>query len=244
VACALIATPFRQAGELFTTAADADTGSIRQALETMRSWTLGAFILGGVLWLGAWQAARKRGQKENLLVDRPEAQAALLASSSSLPLVIDMTRGGTSLRDLAGVAGHPLLGRVFAAIADWPMPKRSLGDEKRYEASLHRHFLAALGDSAPERQFPLGERTDPNRGRADLVVGKAVLIELKRGWGATTVDRAVGQLRKYAEHWKERGPMILLLFEVDPSLVEPRLALQLQAIRAVVPCIAIIAKAA
>lgn len=62
-----------------------------------------------------------------------------------------------------------------------------------------------------ELEKPIGSKEEFNRGRADIVIDDTILIELKCDSSAGAIQRAKGQIGQYAEIWKNKGPVILLL---------------------------------
>jgi hypothetical protein len=195
-------------------------------------------VVGALLWLIGWHVRRHSGVVHHLLIT-PGHEAALLSAASAMPLLID-AGDDVALRKAASTASHPLLKQLLEVFGEWREP-RTLRDEGRYQASLHRLLSSRLAEAKPEREVTIGSRANRNDGRADLVVGQAVLIDMKRGWGASTVDRAVGQLRRYATLWSGRGPIVLVLCDVEPALVGPRLSDELVELRQKIPCFAVIA---
>lgn len=84
--------------------------------------------------------------------------------------------------------------------------------EYEFQDKLYRHLKNSLPDSEVEMEFPIGDKEHKNKRRADIVVDETILIEMKRGGiSSGEEDRAKGQISEYAEIWRNRGPVILLL---------------------------------
>ncbi len=84
--------------------------------------------------------------------------------------------------------------------------------EYEFQDKLYRHLKNSLPESEIEMEYPIGDTEHGNKGRADIVIDDTILIEMKRGGiGAGEIDRAKGQILKYSEVWRNRGPVILLL---------------------------------
>lgn len=92
----------------------------------------------------------------------------------------------------------------------------------------------------PQRERPVGNRAEGTAGRADLVVSDAVLIEMKRGLTTTSAQRAVGQVRMYARAW-HNGPLILLLCDADPAIVQQFLGREMMTLRNEAPVLVVLA---
>lgn len=87
--------------------------------------------------------------------------------------------------------------------------------EYEFQIKLKKHLDNVLLESNIEREKPIGSKKEFNKGRADLVIDDTILIELKRDPSAGAVQRAKGQIGQYAEIWKNKGPVILLLCNYD-----------------------------
>lgn len=87
--------------------------------------------------------------------------------------------------------------------------------EYEYQDKLYRHLRKALPNVKIDLEFPIGQKSLGNKGRADIVVNESILIEMKRDSSAGAIQRAKGQIMQYSEIWKERGPSVLLLCNYD-----------------------------
>jgi hypothetical protein len=83
--------------------------------------------------------------------------------------------------------------------------------EYEFQYKLRDHLKKSLEEADIELEKPIGTREEFNRGRADIVIDDTILIELKRDPSAIAIQRAKGQIGQYAEIWKNKGPVILLL---------------------------------
>tara|TARA_Y100000589_G_scaffold8968_1_gene7626 strand:- start:617 stop:1258 length:642 start_codon:yes stop_codon:yes gene_type:complete len=52
-----------------------------------------------------------------------------------------------------------------------------------------------------------------NQGIYDILINNNILIEVKSDSRQTAIDRANGQIERYAKEWNNKGPIILLLFD-------------------------------
>jgi hypothetical protein len=103
-----------------------------------------------------------------------------------------------------------LLNGFVSAMKSWNPGKCNY--EYEFQDKLYRHLKNSLPDSQIEMEYPIGDKAHGNKRRADIVVDETILIEMKRGnIGAGEEDRAKGQISKYSEIWRNRGPVILLL---------------------------------
>lgn len=87
--------------------------------------------------------------------------------------------------------------------------------EYEYQDRLARHLTNLLPDATIKTEFPIGDKLQGNRGRADIVINDTILIELKRDSSAGAIQRAKGQISQYSQIWQNRGPVILLLCDHD-----------------------------
>lgn len=83
--------------------------------------------------------------------------------------------------------------------------------EYEYQYKLRYHLKNSLEEADIELEKPIGSKEEFNRGRADIVIDDTILIELKCDSSAGAIQRAKGQIGQYAEIWKNKGPVILLL---------------------------------
>jgi hypothetical protein len=130
------------------------------------------------------------------------------ADLSQLPALLDLQE----VRNPDFGDGDPL--RVtLSALAKWHSRKaQTYENEKYYQAALERHFRRHASKLKCRREVWVGkERKD---GIADLVLGNYVLIEVKRGFGKTTADRAIGQMFAYQQSWPNK-PKLLVIFDAN-----------------------------
>lgn len=115
-----------------------------------------------------------------------------------------------------------LFSDFVTAIQNWN-PK--LADyEWQYQDRLYRHLRKFMPDATVEMEYPIGENFVGSRGRADIVINDTILIEMKRDSSAGAIQRAKGQLLQYSEIWKDKGPVILMLCDIE--FEKARLAFQ------------------
>mgnify|MGYP000013170797 CR=1 FL=1 len=99
------------------------------------------------------------------------------------------------------------------AIQNWN--PRGCYYEYEYQDRLARYLTNLLPDATIKTEFPIGDKSLGNRGRADIVINDTILIELKRDSSAGGIQRAKGQISQYSAIWQNRGPVILLLCDYD-----------------------------
>jgi hypothetical protein len=87
--------------------------------------------------------------------------------------------------------------------------------EYEYQDRLYRHLRKHLPDATVDLEYPIGDSSLGNKGRADIVVNDTILIEMKRDSSAGSVQRAKGQIQQYSDIWNNRGPVVLLLCDYD-----------------------------
>jgi len=109
-----------------------------------------------------------------------------------------------------GIFG-PTAGDVEKLIREWS--PRKCKTEKDFERSLIRFLESKIKPEKIVRQFAYG------RLRGDIVVDKAILVEIKHNLDSTAkLQRLLGQLEIYASEWK-KDVIVVLVGEQDPNLV-------------------------
>lgn len=187
---------------------------------------LGALSLGMLLWLlGFWLARRSKGA-ERLRVHENE-RVALVHAAHAMPLAVLDCGDSAALTHLARSTPHPLLAELLLSLSAWK--PRSQTTEAGYVSSLVRKLRQRMPSAPAERERPL--RDGKQRFRADLVVGDAVLVEMKRGLSASTAQRALGQVQMYARLWAQKGPVLLLICGVQRQAVDALLGPHLGMLR-------------
>lgn len=140
------------------------------------------------------------------------ARAAARAEVLGLPFVLDFVHDRAAASRAVGALPESLLRQVLAEVAAW-RPHRRFELERDYQESLCRHIARRLPDLSPELERPFS--TQSSRGRLDLVVGDAVVLEMKHSVSASEAQRAAGQLMQYATFWGAKGPVILVVCETS-----------------------------
>jgi len=103
------------------------------------------------------------------------------------------------------------LATVVEVVEEWK--PRKCTTEKDYEKSLHRFLQEGLEGIDVIPQFGSG------RVKGDLVVGKRVLIEVKKDLDSTAkLQRLIGQLDLYSSEWRDHV-IIVLCGRHDDNLV-------------------------
>lgn len=116
--------------------------------------------------------------------------------------------------DSFALSSNSTLLKDFAlAIKNWK--PHTAQYEYQYQDRLFRHLRKSLPDAVIELEYPIGEKSEGNRGRADIVINDMLLIEMKRDSSAGAIQRAKGQIAQYSEIWKNKGPVVLLLCDYD-----------------------------
>jgi hypothetical protein len=108
---------------------------------------------------------------------------------------------------------YHLFKELVSALQKWN--PRNCYYEYEFQIKLQRHLGRHLSESIIEREKPIGSKEDFNRGRADIIIDDTILIELKKDTCAGAVQRAKGQIGQYAEIWRQKGPVILVLCNYD-----------------------------
>lgn len=204
-------------------------------------------LYGGVILVGfgaflhviAWWLLRRAGGarlRHPDHQDRERIQAAL----QSLPPVIDCGDAAQA-RELARRAGHPILEQLLESLAGWK-PQR-FDYEDQYQGSLYRLLRRKMPSTNPQREYPMRDSTEGRKGlkgRADLVVSDAVLIEMKRRLTTSTAQRALGQLHMYLKLWS-KGPVILVLCDAEDTAAVRFLSAEVAALRSRAPVLLVLA---
>jgi len=190
-------------------------------------WDWSALVGGAVLWVWARWATHRDGQRAALLADPSEnAQAAEAVAQAfvGLPNVVDC-RDSEAAAAFLRQSSHPLVTRLVSELGAW-RPRRS-DTEKPYQHSLFRKLRVAVPEAEPQLEVPLRSQGLPYMGRIDILLGRCVLIEIKRHLTTSTAQKALGQIEMYAQIWQRKGPVVLVLCDTDPyfavSFFEPAL---------------------
>jgi hypothetical protein len=135
-----------------------------------------------------------------------------LSLDSSNDLVIH-SKKEEHIHTMMRVSRSKLFSDFLIAMNTWrPM---NLQYEYKYQDDLLRHLSNSMPDANINTEFPIGNVVEDNKGRADVVVNKTLLIELKRDATKSAIQRAQGQLLQYTSIWKDNGPVILLLCDYE-----------------------------
>ncbi len=111
-------------------------------------------------------------------------------------------------------ASNSLLFNDFAtALQNWN--PRGAYYEYEYQDRLYRHLRKNLPDATIELEYPIGDSSIGNKGRADIVINHTILIEMKKDSSASAIQRAKGQIHQYSEIWNHKGPVVLILCDYD-----------------------------
>jgi histidinol phosphatase-like enzyme len=103
------------------------------------------------------------------------------------------------------------VGAVVSLLEKWT--PENCKNEKDFENSLFEYLHKELGDIQITKQYAVG------RIKADLMVGKNVIVEMKTNLKTTNAyQRLVGQLTQYAE-WQGRI-VIILTGQTDINLLK------------------------
>lgn len=238
---ALVVLALRNVVTLFLITIDEFFSAHIDVAESIGHWMFvagaGLLGLGALSWIIGWQRLRSAPDAQWL---RPNAEERrrIITAVSGLPPIIDCTGEAGHVRELARRAGHPVLMQLLEHLSTWqPRPSTY---EKDYQAALFRMLRRKMPGANPQRERPIGDRSLGTRGRADLVVSDSVLIEMKRGLSTTAADRAIGQIRRYTEAWKN-GPVMLLLCDADPVSAQRFLEQQIIALHREAPVLMVFA---
>jgi len=98
---------------------------------------------------------------------------------------------------------------ILRLLQEWPPSKAGL-QEKEYEQELQSWLKQKLVDVPIVAQYGIA------KGKADLVIEDAHVIELKLGFSDESLvefDRCIGQMERYRQKWvnKDRGKVFLVV---------------------------------
>lgn len=194
-------------------------------------------VLGLALWLvGVWLA--RQGKNAERFTVHENERAALARTADALPPgVLDCADQG-AIERVVKATPHPLFAELLLSLSAWK--PRSQSTEAGYTSSLVRKLRERMPGAAAERERPL--RDDKQRFRADLIVGDAVLVEMKRGLSTSTAQKALGQVQMYARAWAQRGPVLLLICGVRREVAEQHLGKHLGLLRQLGVVVAVVAR--
>lgn len=107
----------------------------------------------------------------------------------------------------------PLFQSFVSALQEWRPHEAQY--EYQFQDRLYRHLRRRMPGVKIQLEYPIGEKSQWNNGRADVVIDDFILIEMKRSERADSIQRAKGQIQQYSEIWRERGPVVLLLCDFN-----------------------------
>lgn len=227
IGCALVSLAVRAvADSLYNTGLDS------WALNWDEGFDWIFFIVGSGLWAsGTWSNYRD-GQRSALLPDPAKNENAVrdvAHAFGGLPALIDC-RDPDSAEQFTRHASHPLVTRLLGELGSW-RPRRA-DTEKPYQHSLHRKLRAAVPEASPQLEVPLRSQGLPYTGRIDILLGRCVLVEIKRRLTISTAQKALGQIEMYVQLWNSKGPVVLVLCDTDPALAASYFAPAIERLRA------------
>lgn len=117
------------------------------------------------------------------------------------------------INSIKSASNSALFNDFATALQNWN--PRGAYYEYEYQDRLYRHLRKNLPDATVELEYPIGDTSLGNKGRADIVINDTILIEMKRDSSAGAVQRAKGQIHQYSEIWNNKGPVVLLLCDYD-----------------------------
>jgi hypothetical protein len=163
-------------------------------------WASIAVCVGVVAWAVGWGVQRRSAWV---------FASAGPVSLKALPLLTDLRLGVPS-------ETPPQLRDLFAALAAWKPKARRGSSEKLFEADLVRYLNRRfpLADVRPQTPFV---SDDGQLCKPDLTFQRSVALELKVTQRLGEVDRAVGQVERYASRW--RGPVVVLHCDADDAFL-------------------------
>lgn len=135
-----------------------------------------------------------------------------IEQKQSIELVIN-AKEEQHINDVVALSNSVLFNDFALALQNWN--PRGAYYEYEYQDRLIRHLRKNLPQALVESEYPIGDKSDGNRGRADIVINNTILIEMKRDSSAGAIQRAKGQMAQYSEAWKNKGPVILLLCDYN-----------------------------
>lgn len=140
---------------------------------------------------------------------------------NSVELIVD-SKDKIRMGDLGQKNNSEKFNTFLTSMEAWD-PK---GCTKEYEfqEKLKNHLRKHFPNSIIETEFPLKDEVRNIRRRADIVIDKTILLELKRNPSAGEMDRAKSQIDHYSELWKGKGPVILVTCHLDIEHVQKHFA--------------------
>jgi hypothetical protein len=117
------------------------------------------------------------------------------------------------INSIKSVSNSTLFNDFVTALQNWN--PRGAYYEYEYQDRLYKHLRKNLPDATVELEYPIGDSSSGNKGRADIVINDTILIEMKRDSSAGAVQRAKGQIHQYSEIWNNKGPVVLLLCDYE-----------------------------
>ncbi len=135
-----------------------------------------------------------------------------IEKNTNLELVLN-AKAEEQINSVTTISNSTLFKDFALAIQSWK--PHSAHYEYEYQDRLYRHLRKHLPEAIIELEYPIGAKSEGNRGRADIVINETLLIEMKKDSSAGAIQRAKGQISQYSEVWANRGPVILLLCDYD-----------------------------
>ena len=117
------------------------------------------------------------------------------------------------INSIKSASNSTLFSDFATALQNWN--PRGAYYEYEYQDRLYRHLRKNMPDATIQLEYPIGDSSLGNKGRADIVVNDTILIEMKRDSSTGAVQRAKGQIHQYSEIWNNRGPVVLLLCDYN-----------------------------
>ncbi len=99
---------------------------------------------------------------------------------------------------------------------------RQYDEEWRYQVALEYQFRLHLPDSQIGHQKSFNNMEGFKK-RPDMILNDNILIEMKARNVGSEFDRVQGQLNNYLRLWNEKGPVVLIINNVDYETAKKRL---------------------
>lgn len=138
-------------------------------------------------------------------------------NSDTVELIVD-SKDKSKLNDLAQKNNSKKFNAFLTSIETWNPEGCTL--EYQFQEKLKTHLRVHFPNSTIETEFPLKDEVSNIRRRADIVIDRTILLELKRNPSAGEMDRAKSQIDHYSELWKGKGPVILVACHLDIEHVQ------------------------
>lgn len=182
-------------------------------------------FVSSLLWIAGWWYSKDSSLVQKVKATQTHHQYSF--HGATWPSPIDCKRD--NIEEIVERIPDPVLSEVLTLLAEWKPKKypRELGYQGDLEGFLRRKMPGAV-----QREVSVGKRSDGTLGRADFVLAGHVLVEMKYRLTKQSADKALGQVLRYCQAWREKPVLLLLcdsqISEQNCAIVKDIQALQQQ----------------